>query len=164
MKRREFLAALKNTLLTFSFGRLLSGCAVIERGAYRSRHMAFFLGYLVYGAPPPSEEVGKIQDLLHAAVQNASGLQARIERINFDIVLKSLPASFEKAPAEDRKSISNSMLPVLLEHPEIMNVLYQYVDEQSALKVIDYPELPGQFGECGWLVLEGEVWERYYGR
>jgi hypothetical protein len=164
MKRREFLAALKNALLTASCGSFLSGCAVIERGAYRSRHMAFFLGYLVYGTSPPPGAVGTVQDLLQAAVQNAPGLQARLERIYFDIVVKALPASFETMSSEGRMNIVKQMMPVLLEHPEIMNVLDQYLDDQGVLNVIDCPELPGQFGECGWLVLEGEVWERYYGK
>jgi hypothetical protein len=79
-------------------------------------------------------------------------------------MMKALPFSFEKVSAEGRMSIVNEIMPVLREHAEIMNVLYQYVDDQSVLKVMDYPDLPGSFGECGWLVLEGEVWERYYGK
>ena len=164
MTRREFLAKLKNALLTLSCGSFLSGCEVIERGAYSSRHMAFFLGYLVYGTTPPPDAVKTVQDLLQAAVQNAPGLQARLERIYFDIVVKALPASFETISSERQMNIVNQMMPVLQEHPEIINVLDQYLDDQGVLNVIDCPELPGQFGECGWLVLEGEVWERYYGK
>jgi hypothetical protein len=126
--------------------------------------MAYCLAYIIFGNSPPAPEVRQIENILQAAGQNSPGLQARLERIYFDIMVKALPASFESVSAEGRKNILNKMLPVLLEQPEIMSVLDQYLDDQNVLKVMDYPNLPGSFGECGWLVLEGEVWERYYGK
>jgi len=162
MKRREFLEKLKNVLLSVSCGTLLSGCEFIERSAYSPGQMAYCLGYLIYGNNPPSEEVGKLQNLLQAAVQSAPGLQSMLERIYFDIMMKALPAPFENLSPESRKNIFNAMLPVLLENPEVVGVIDQYLEEERVLKVIDYPDIPGGFGECGWLVLENEVWDRYY--
>ena len=162
MKRREFLAKLKNALLFLPCGSLLGGCAFIERSAYSPGQMAYCLAYIVYGNNPPAGEVVRMQNLLQTAVQSSPGLQSMLERIYFDIMMKALPASFDNLSPESRRNIFNTTMPILLENPEIINVIDQYLDEEGVLKVIDYPDIPGGFGECGWLVLENEVWERYY--
>lgn len=115
----------------------------------------------MYGNNPPMEEVAKIERCMQAAAQTYKGLQSRYERIYFDILLKTWPASFQNVSREKQKIVFKKIMPTLLLHREIVDVINAYLDE-SVVNFIYYPDMLGRYGECGWLVLEGEVWDRYY--
>ena len=45
---------------------------------------------------------------------------------------------------------------------EMMGVLESYLDDARVLEYLDYPVLPGDQGDCGYLIQDGEIWERYH--
>ena len=107
------------------------------------------------------EEVARIEGYMQSAAQKYAGLQSKYERIYFDILLKTWPASFQNLSRDKQKIVFKKIMPTLLLHQEIADLLYAYLEE-CVVKMIYYPDVPGRYGECGWLVLEGEVWDRYY--
>jgi hypothetical protein len=161
MKRRDFLEKLKNAALSIFCGCFFTGCKLMERRTYCAGQFAYYLGYLIYGNNPPTEEVARIEGYMQSAAQKYAGLQSKYERIYFDILLKTWPASFQNLSCEKQKIVFKKIMPTLLLHQEIADLLYAYLEE-CVVKMIYYPDVPGRYGECGWLVLEGEVWDRYY--
>lgn len=163
MKRRDFLTALKSMVLTVCGGCFFTGCQFIESKAYNGGQFAYYLGYLLYGHNPPLQEVARIAECMRGAAQEYAGLQSRYERIYFDIVMQTWPASFQHLSAEQQRNVFKKIMPTLLLHQEIADVINAYMDAGWAT-VLYYPDMIGSYGECGWLVLEGAVWDRYYGK
>jgi len=161
MTRRDFLTALKNLVLSIFCGCFFTGCQLIERKTYNARQFAYYLAYLMYGSNPPIEEVAKIEGYMQAAAQTYEGLQSKYERIYFDIVVKTWPASFQHLSGGKQKNAFKKIMPTLLLHQEIADIINAYLEE-SMVKILYYPDMPGSYGACGWLVLEGEVWDRFY--
>ena len=161
MIRREFLKWAFNAS-SILFGMIfLVGCKSWKKKTNSSSHLAVLLCYLLYGDDLPEKEINKIEKLLEKTIQ--SSLQSKLEfdrlcvHLNIDKV-----NTFQTFSSQDKRDFLQQAMPVLVECPEIISALEQYLQKQNALKYLDYPDLPGNFGECGWLVLEGAIWDRYY--
>jgi len=120
-------------------------------------HLADLIGYLLYENNPPSqlrEEIGKhLQKIISSRVEEQleQGIFGKLDIRNFGNLLP-----------EDKKIVVKQALPELLQCQEIIDIIDNLLQGDRVLQYLDYPDLPGEFGECGWLVLEGSVWDRYY--
>ena len=85
-----------------------------------------------------------------------------LEWLYFRICLKKKSSSFETLSSEKKRGTFRKIMPMLVQDPKIIDVLSKYLNGDRALEYLDYPDLPGEYGECGWIVLEGTVWDRYY--
>ena len=70
--------------------------------------------------------------------------------------------NFEALSAEAKRAVFEKIAPQLVQHQEILDIVDHYLQEERVLDYLDYPDLPGEFGECGWLITESSVWDRYY--
>jgi hypothetical protein len=84
------------------------------------------------------------------------------KQIEEDIFSRIPAISFEDLSAEDKRATFEKIAPQLVKHQEILDVVDHYLQEERVLDYLDYPDLPGEFGECGWLITESSVWDRYY--
>jgi hypothetical protein len=161
MIRREFLRLAYNAFSTLFAMIVLSGCKSGKKKTSSYSQLAILLCYLLYGDNLPAKEINKIEKLLEDTVQDS--LTAKLE---FDWLCGHLSIdkvnSFQTLSTQDKKGFLQQAMPVLVKCPQIIGALEKYLQKEHALKYLDYPDLPGHFGECGWLVLEGEVWDRYY--
>ncbi len=121
--------------------------------------LAFLLAYLFYEDNPPAYSKDEFAKHLNALVK------AEIkEKLVLEISRKIKKGSFEKLSPEERKRCFEAIMPMLVGQAEVADVLSHYLQGNRLLEYLDYPDLPGEYGECGWMVIEGTVWERYYKR
>lgn len=161
MIRREFLKRANNFIISLYGIALLGGCGAWGSKTSTTSQLAYLLIYLLYGDNLPAEAVDKIGKQLEAIFQNSLTTKLELDRLCLRLnINKEKP--FQALSSQNKKEIFKQIMPMLVERPEIINVLKKYFQKEGALKYLDYPDLPGDFGECGWLVIEGEVWDRYY--
>ena len=158
---REFLRLTCNAFSTLFGMIVLFGCKSWEKKTRSHSQLAILLCYLLYGDNLPAEKVNEIEKLLENTVQNSLTAKLKYDRLCVQLNADKVN-SFQTLSSQDKKGFLQQATPVLVECPEIISALEKYLQKEQALKYLDYPDLPGDFGECGWLVLEGEVWERYY--
>jgi hypothetical protein len=157
MTRRELLTLGINLLISLFFGRFLVGCRLLGGKKNITSQLAFLLGYLLYEDNPPVKGVEEIGKNIKTIVQ--SSLK---EQLALELSSKMKNRSFEALSSEDKRNYFKEILPILIKHPEILDVLSKYLQGERVLEYLDYPDLPGEYGECGWMVLEGDVWDRCY--
>ena len=164
MTRRELLALAKNSLISLSLGGLLGGCELLGKQitsiSNLSHELASLLGYLLYEDKPPIERVREIETYLNTIAQNSLRKRLVLELLYYRIGMKTI--SFDTLSSENKRDYLEKTMPILCNSSVIIEILEQYLQGDRILQYLDYPDLPGEFGECGWLVLEGEVWDRYY--
>jgi len=157
MTRRELLALGRNLFISLFLGRFSVGCSTLERNLNTPSQLAFLLGYLLYQDNPPVKGVEEIEKYLEAIVQRSLK-----EQLEGELSSKMKNSSFETLSSEDKRNCFKEIMPILVKHSEILDVLSQYLQEERVLEYLDYPDLPGEYGECGWMIIEGDVWDRYY--
>ena len=161
MIRREFLKRTNNFFISLFGIVLLGGCGTWGGEASSTSKLPSLLGYLLYGDNLPEKAVKKIEKQLEAIFQNSLATKLEFDRLCLRLdINKGKP--FKTLSSQSKKEIFAQVMPVLLECPEVIKALEKYLQKEGALKYLDYPDLPGDFGECGWLVLEGDIWDRYY--
>ena len=129
---------------------------VHSRGNFHSQ-LSDLIGYLLYENHPPShlqEKIGKhVQELLSSVLE---------EKLKQKIFSQAGLKNFKDLSPEDKRVAVKKILPELLQHPEIIDIINNYLQGDRAMQFLGYPDLGGEFGECGWLILEGGIWDRYY--
>jgi hypothetical protein len=95
-------------------------------------------------------------------VQSSLRKKWELESLYNRITQKNSNSSFETLSPGNKEVFFKDIMPLLQQSSGIQEILKHYLEGDRVLQFLDYPDLPGDFGECGWLVLEGEVWDRYY--
>ena len=164
MTRRELLALAKNSLISLSLGGLLGGCELLGKQitSIPKSHseLAFLLGYILYEDKPPIERVKEIETCLNTTAKNSLRKRLALELVYYRIGMEN--SSFKTLSATNKRGYLEKIMPMVGNSSVITEILEQYLQGERLLQYLDYPDLTGEFGECGWLVLEGEVWDRYY--
>ena len=157
IKRRELLILGKRLLFLIPGWKFLSLPGQVHGRENLYSQLNDLIGYLLYGNQPPlplKEEIGKhVQSVMNSALK-----EKLKQKIFFDAEFKN----FKDLSPEDRKMVAKKILPKLLRYPDIIAIINNCLQGDRALQYLNYPDLPGEFGECGWLILEGEIWDKYY--
>ena len=166
MTRREVILFLKNTYISFLLGGVLKGCDSLK-GQKKDMlpltpQLALLLGYLLYGDELSRDRVEVMKTHVEAVMQSSLRKRWELESLCNRIMQKSSNSSFEDLSPEGKEVYFKEIMPLLGQSSGIQEILKDYLEGDQVLYYLDYPDLPGNFGECGWLVLEGEVWDRYY--
>jgi len=157
MRRRELLLLGKRLLVVIMGGKFLGGCQWLPTNRSFHSQLTYLIAYLLYDTTIPSRSIDDIEKHVQRTINGS--LEKQIEKG----ILSGLDAiTFEALSAEDKRDTFAKILPQLLKHQEILDIVDYYLREGRALEYIDYPDLAGEFGECGWLVMEGAAWDRYY--
>ena len=162
MTRREFFVLGKNLFISFCWAGLLSGCGLLARKNDTTSQLAHLLGYLLYEDNPPVKGIQEIEKHLKTIAQSSLRKQLELEWLYLRIYLKIRDISFETLSSKNKKDNFEEIVPMLVHNPEIFYALQMYLQGERVLDYLDYPDLPGEYGDCGWMVLEGAVWDRYY--
>lgn len=155
--RRELLLLGKRLLLLTMGWQFLGGPRQLHGSETLHSQLPDLIGYLLYDSNLSSrlrEEIGKhMKNTINSTLA---------EQLEFEIFSKMDFKSFESLLPEEKKIVVKKTLPELIQYSEIIDFINDCLQGDRALQYLDYPDLPGEFGECGWLVLEGDVWDRYY--
>ena len=166
MTRREVILLIRNIYISFLVGGVLKGCD-FSKGQKKdipplTPQLAFLLGYLLYGDGLSPDRVEEMKMHVEVVVQSSLSKKGELEALYNRIIQKSRNTSFESLSSAKKEVFFKDIMPLLQQSSGIQEILKHYLEGDRVLQFLDYPDLPGDFGECGWLVLEGEVWDRYY--
>ena len=125
-------------------------------------HLAFLVGYFLYGDELSPDRVEEMKTYLKKVVQSSLRKRWELESLYNRIIEKNKNVLLRLYPRKTKKLYFKEIMPLLEQSPGIQEILKHFLEGERVLRYLDYPDLPGDFGECGWLVLEGEVWDRYY--
>jgi len=166
MTRRDILALGKNSFIYLFLGGLLGGCGLLERQmtsiSQLASKLAFLLGYLLYEDNPPIKSIEEIENHLKTILQNSPTKRQELEKVYHRIGLKNKNISFETSSSENKRGYFKKIMPILVNSSVILEILRHYLRGDRILEYLDYTDLPGDYGECGWILTEGAVWDRYY--
>jgi hypothetical protein len=162
MTRRELLALGKNLFISLFLGRSLVGCRPLGKNLHTTSQLAHLLGYLLYEDNPPVKGIEEIEKHLNKIAQRSLKKQLELEWLYLRISLKIRDSSFETLSPENKMGNFEAIMAMLVHNPEIFDALQMHLQGEHVLEYLDYPDLPGEYAECGWLVIEGAVWDRYY--
>lgn len=157
MTRRELLVLGKRLLFFIAGWKFLSWPQQVFSRKNFNSELADIMGYLLYENNPSSHMRAEIGRQVYEFIN--STIEAQLEQ---EIFLRTNVKNFKDLSPEDKKIVVKTILPELMQYPEIIDIINNCLQGDRALQYLDYPDLPGEFGECGWLVLEGEIWDRYY--
>jgi hypothetical protein len=155
MTRRRFIGSSSILLLPIVGGISFSACQGGENSKYYSQ-FAFILAYLLFGENPPKEEQEKIKNALRETAGESAQIQGNLRKI-FDKI-----STIRTLDIDAREEYFQLAMPQITESPEILMVLAKYFEGNSILDYMDYPDMPGDYGWCGYLVQDGKIWDRYY--
>ena len=166
MTRREVIVLAKNIYISLFLGGLLNGCdsskgQKIDMPSLIT-HLGVLVGYFLYGDELSPDRVEEMKTYLKKVVQSSLRKRLELESLWNRIMEKNSNSSFEALSPESKELYFREIMPLLEQSPGIQEILKHFLEGERVLRYLDYPDLPGDFGECGWLVLEGEVWDRYY--
>ena len=166
MTRREVMVILRNIYISLFLGGLLHGCDFSpgrkEDSLSFVPSLAFLLGYLLYGDELSPDRVEEMKMHVEAVVQSSLRKKGELENLSNRIAQKNSNSSFEALSPAKKEVFFKDIVPLLQQSSGIQEILKHYLEGDRVLQFLDYPDLTGDFGECGWLVLEGEIWDRYY--
>ena len=155
--RRELLLLGKRLLALLVGWKFLGGFRQLHGSEEFHSQLPDLIGYFLYENNQPSwvrEEIRQhMKEVINTSVE---------EQLEQKIFPRMNERSFSALLPEEKKIVAKAILSELIKHPEIMDIINNYLQGERPLQCLDYPDLPGDFGECGWLVLEGDVWDRYY--
>ena len=152
----------ENLFFSLALGTFSGGCGLLGEQINSVSQIASWIGYLLYGDNTPKQGFEEIKNHLDVIIQSSLRKRLELEWLYFRINLKYKSGSFEALSPEQKREAFRELMPMLMNHPVIAGAIFQHLEGDRVLEYLDYPDLPGEFGECGWLVLEGEVWDRYY--
>lgn len=157
MTRRELLSLGSHLLTIIVGGRFLTGCqwSIVKKEPHPQ--LPDLIGYLLYDSNQPSQLREEVEGHMRR-IFNSS----REKQLELEILSAINYVNFKNLSHEDKRVVFKKLLPHLLQYPEILDILDCYLQDDRVLQYLDYPDLPGEFGECGWLVLEGAIWDRHY--
>jgi len=136
-------------------GNLLSGCQWLIR-TLRSQ-LPYLIAYLLYDNNVPPHSINAIKRHVQRTIKGS-----RVEQIENEILTRINNINFETLSPEDKRAAFEKIVPQLVQYQEILDIVDHYLQEERVLEYLDYPDLPGEYGECGWLVIESPIWDRYY--
>ena len=157
MTRRELLLLIKGLLIVFVGGKFLPGCRWLPLGRSFHSRLAYLIAYLLYDNTIPSRSIDEIKRHVQSTINGS--LKKQIES---ELLSRINTINFETLSAEDKQATFEKIVPQLVQHQGILDIVDHYLQEERVLDYLDYPDLPGEYGECGWLIIEGTVWDRYY--
>ena len=157
MTRRELFLLGKRLLVVTIGGKLLGGCQWLQNNKTPHSQLAYLIAYLLYDITIPSRSVDEIKRHVKRTINGS--LKQQIEN---EILSRINTINFEALSAEDKRAVFEKIAPQLVQYQEILDIVDHYLQEERVLEYLDYPDLPGEFGECGWLITESSVWDRYY--
>ena len=162
MTRRELLVLGKNLFISLAVGTFSGGCGLLGEKINSVSKIASWIGYLLYGDNIPKQGLEEIKNHLEVIIQSSLRKRLELEWLYFRINLKYKSGSFEALSPQKKRDAFRALMPMLVKNSVIAGAIFQYLEGDRVLEYLDYPDLPGEFGECGWLILEGGVWDRYY--
>lgn len=162
MTRRELLVLGKNLFISLAVGTFSCGCGLLGEKINSVSQIASWIGYLLYGDNTPDQVIEEIKNHLEVIVQSSLRKRLELEWLCFRINLKYKSGFFEALSPQKKRDVFRELMPMLVKHSVITGAISQYLEGDRVLEYLDYPDLPGEFGECGWIVLESSVWDRYY--
>ena len=166
MTRREVIILAKNIYISLLLGGVLKGCDSSKGQKVDMSplvpHLAFLVGYLLYGDDLSPDKVEEMKTYFNTVVQSSLRKRWELKSLYSSIIEKDKNVTFETLSPESKEAYFKELMPLLEQSPGVQEVLERFLEGERVLRYLDYPDLPGDFGECGWLVLEGEVWDRYY--
>jgi hypothetical protein len=157
MTRRELLLLGKRLLALLVGWKFLGGFRQLHGSEEFYSQLPALIGYLLYDNNPPSRLRVEIDKHMKKNINSTLA-----EQLELEIFSKMDIKCFDALLPEEKKVVVKKILPELMQYPEIIDIINDCLQEERVLQYLDYPDLPGDFGECGWLVLEGDVWDRYY--
>lgn len=166
MTRREVIVLVRNTYISLLLGGVLKGCDASKGQKVDMSllvpHLAFLVGYFLYGDELSPDRGEEIKTYLKTVVQSSLRKRWELGSLYNRIIEKDKNVAFETLSPESKEAYFKELMPLFEQSPGIQETLKYFLEGERVLRYLDYPDLPGDFGECGWLVLEGEVWDRYY--
>jgi hypothetical protein len=166
MTRREVMLLFRNIYISFLIGGVLKGCDFLkgqkEDIPPLTPQLAFLLGYLLYGDELSPSRVEEMKTHVETVVQSSLRKKEELEALCNRIAQKNSNSSFETLSPAKKEVFFKDIMPLLQQSSGVQEILKHYLEGDRVLQFLDYPDLPGDFGECNWLVLEGEVWDKYY--
>ena len=157
MTRRELLLLGNRLLVVIMGGEFLGGCGWLRLGRSFHSRLAYLIAYLLYDNTIPSRSIDDITKHVQSTITGS--LKQQMEN---EILPRINTINFEALSAEDKRAVFEKIVPQLVQYQEILDIVDYYLQGERALEYLDYPDLPGEFGECGWLITESSVWDRYY--
>ena len=157
MTRRELFLLGKRLLFVIIGGKLLGGCQWLHINRTLHSQLPYLIAYLLYDNNIPSRSIDEIKRHVQRTINGS--LKKQIEN---EILSRINTINFEALSAEDKRAIFEKIVPQLVQYQEIIDIINLYLQGDKVLEYLDYPDLQGEFGECGWMVIEGTVWDRYY--
>ena len=155
MTRRKFISVSTFLLLPVVGGISFNACQGGKDDKYYTQ-FSTILAYMLFGENPPKEEQEKIKNALKETADQSASIQANLKQV-FDKI--SSIGTLDTAAKEEYFQL---VMPQIVGSPEILMVLTKYFEGKNILGYLDYPDLPGDYGWCGYLVQDGEVWNRYH--
>ena len=166
MTRREVFVLVRNVYISFLFGGVLHGCDSSKEQktdiSTLVSQLGLLLGYFLYGDDLSQDRVDEIQKHIKVVTYNSLRKRRELKSLFRRIVRKNSDSSFQTLSPENKEIYFKEIFPLLEGSSVILEILKRYLAEERVLRFLDYPDLPGDRGECGRLVLEGEIWDRYY--
>ena len=157
MTRRELFLLGRRLLVLIMGGGFLGGCGWLRLGRSFHSRLAYLMAYLLYDNNIPSHSIADITRHVQRTINGS--LKKQIEN---EILSKINTINFEALSTEDKRAAFENIVPQLVQYQEILDIVDHYLQEERVLEYLDYPDLPGEYGECGRLIVENSVWDRYY--
>jgi len=164
--RREFLALTRNSLISIFLWGFVGGCKFSKKVRTNFPksipQLTHLLGYLLYEENPPASELKAIENQVRITIQNSSRAREELASLFTLINEGENTISFETLSSEDKKTYFKSIKLIVANSSVISEIIQQYLQGGGIQKYLDYPDVPSKYGECGWLIIEGAIWDRYY--
>jgi len=164
--RRAFLTVIRNLLISIFVWGFVGSCKFSKKDRNNLPksipHLTHLLGYLLYEENPPASELKAIENQLRITIQNSSRAREELALLSTLINEGEDNISFETLSSEDKKTYFKSIKLIVANSSVISEIIQQYLQGGGIQKYLDYPDVPSKYGECGWLINEGVIWDRYY--
>ncbi len=153
MTRREAIALAKNIYISLLLGGVLKGCDS-SKGQKQDipplvPQLSFLLGYLLYGGELSPDRIEEMKVHVEVVVQSSLRKKWELESLYNRIAQKDNKSSFEALSPGNKEVFFKDIMPLLQRSAGIQEILKHYLEGEGVLRYLDYPDLPGDFGECG---------------
>jgi len=155
MSRRKFIGLSSLILLPVVGSVSFNACQGNKEEKYYSQFSSI-LAFMLFGDHPPGQEQERIKIALRETASQSAAIETNLKQL-FDRI-----SSIATLGQDARQENFQLIVPQIVDSPEIPMVLNKYFDGNRVLDYLDYPDLPGDYGWCGYLVQSGKVWNRYH--